>query len=426
MVVNMKIKHWIRIIIYVVSLALALIFASNLLCVANEKDALGIYGFFKEPEDSLDVVLIGPSTIYTAFYSPLAYEKQGFTSYSLSSSTMTASLYKYAAQMAVEYQHPDLLVFDTWSFCYDAQYDETSLRKFLDACPDSEIKKSAIREIVPEELRSSFEHPFQKYHSAWTRLGECIQVLRDKIEINRQGYSITKNYATTPDIVENRRRGNKHKDGDYHISEAGFEQLHKLLDYLKTSGVENVLFIRTPEMLFYEPDDTYKQMVDTIREAGFDFVNLNSAVEDMHVNFDKDFYNTTHFNVFGTEKFTEFLSDYIMNRYGINTQHDEQIRNEWDLCASCDEHVLGRLKELTEQRTGGFLYTQGDLLADGDRGRFSVSGMSDQKRETGGDREPSPVSTSDQKQETRGDREQSPVSPCLLINERKAAWQKLI
>ena len=97
----MKLKHWIKIIIFAVISILLIVLASSVLCVANEKDTVGIYGFYKEPEDSVSVILIGPSTMYTSFYSPLAYEKYGFTSYSLATSSMTSAAYKSAKASSV-------------------------------------------------------------------------------------------------------------------------------------------------------------------------------------------------------------------------------------------------------------------------------------------------------------------------------------
>ena len=353
----MKLKHWIKIVVFCLIGFLITAFASSLFCVANEKDAVGVYGFFKEPKDSLDVVMIGASSMYSYFYSPLAYSEQGFTSYSLATSTMTAPLYKYAAEIAIEEQHPQLLIFETWSFCYDIQVDETSFRKFLDALPDSEIKQRAINEIVPEDLQESFRYPFLKYHSSWDRIGECIAVMQDKMDMDKQGYSITKNFATTPNCLENIRQ-----TGTYNVSEEGMKYLQILLDYLKEADIENVLFVRYPEMINYETTDSYGQMIEMIRDAGFDFVNLNGAIEDMGLEKGHDFYNTTHTNIFGAEKFTTFFADYIMKRYQLNTEHSQEVTEEWDHCASYNDQVIAYLEELTENNANGYLYTQRDLL----------------------------------------------------------------
>ncbi len=353
----MKLKHWIKITAFVLITAIILVFAANLLCVANEKDAVGIYGFYLEPKDSIDVVMIGSSYMYSYFYSPLAYEEQGITTYSLASSTMPASLYRYAAEIAIEEQHPQLLVFETWSFCYDVQEDDTSLRKFLDSLPDSEVKQEAINDLVPEDMQSSYRFPFEKYHSAWNKLGECLQVLQDKIDMNNMGYSITKNFATTPNCEPY-----KNYSGEYDISEAGFKYLEILLDYLQEADIENVLFVRYPDMYNYENKESYSKMIDMIRNAGFDFVNLSGAVSDIGLDFSHDFYNSTHLNIFGAEKFTTFFSEYLVKRYNLNTEHSEQVDSDWKKCASYNDQIIGNLEYLTDNNASGYLYTQRDFL----------------------------------------------------------------
>ena len=353
----MKPKHFLKIIIFFFVFAVLVFASAKLFCVANERDALGVYGFYKEPEDSLDVVMIGASEMYTDFYSPLAYEMSGFTSYSLSTSTMPASLYKYAAEIAIERQHPDLLVFETYGFCYENQLDETSLRKFIDALPSSEIKTRIIDELVPEERKESFRNPFSKYHSSWDRFSDLVDVLVDKAAISSRGYSITKNFATTPFC----QQYYEYNDS-YSISEQGFYYLEKLLEYLKTANIENVLFVRYPEMVNYETDDSYFEMINMIEDAGFDFVNLYSAASDIGLDASHDFYNMTHMNVFGAEKFTEFFGEYIMYMYDINTEHSEKVTKEWEECSSYNDDILSRLKDLTDKDINGFLYTQRDFL----------------------------------------------------------------
>ena len=355
----MKLKHWIKIGVFCLIAVLIVLFASKLLSVANEKDDVGVYGFFLEPKDSLDVVMIGSSTLYSYFYSPLAYAQQGFTSYSLATSTMTAPIYRYAAEIAIEEQHPQLLVFETYNFCYDIQQDETSLRKFIDALPDSEIRRRAIADIVPEDLQDSFYNTFQKYHSSWTRLGELIQVMQDKADMNRKGYSITKNYATTPAIYEYVPR-----PGKYYISEPGLYYLEILLEYLKEADIENVLFVRFPETVVYEENEAYGQMISMIREAGFDFVNLEAAVDDIGLDMTTDFYNSTHLNIFGAEKFTSFFANYLMQRYNLKTDHTLEVEKEWLDCASYNDKILTNLEYLTAKNANGYLFTQRDFLED--------------------------------------------------------------
>lgn len=354
----MKCKHWTKILIFALIAVVGLLWLSSFLKVNNNKDVLGVYSYYREPEDSIDVALIGASEIYTSYYAPLAYEKAGFTSYALSTSTMTASLIKYAVKAFEERQHPQLYVISTWPFCYDIQVDETSFRKFLDSVESPAIRNEAIREIVPDELKSSFRFPFLKYHVNWNMLQDCLKVYNDKQDIRAKGYSVTKGYATTTQIIED-----PHESRDYHISDAGFAYLEDLLNYLHEQNIQNVLFVRAPEMVDFVNTDSYYEMIDKIRDAGYDYLNLDDAMDEMGIVVEHDFYNEYHLNIFGTERFTEYLADYIMQNYEIDTaSHRQEVAAEWDECASHNASLLASLEKKTEENRGKYIYTQKDLL----------------------------------------------------------------
>ncbi len=354
---RMKLKHWIRIIIFAAVTCLLIALAASFMCIANEKDKVGVDGFYKEPKNSVSVILIGPSTMYTSFYSPLAYEKYGFTSYSLATSSMTGALYKSAVQIAEEEQNPDLYIVEIWGFCYKDQLDEVSVRKWLDSQPCSDIKKQAIEELIPEEERDSFRFPFLKYHARYKDLGGCLKVLSDNICLSKQGYSYTKNFATTPNIYPYREQ-----NSPYRITEDGFKYLDIFLNYCQEAGIKNILFVRSPESITYEPQDSYYEMIEKIHAAGYDFLNMQAVSDEIGIDLHHDFYNSTHLNIFGAEKYTDYLSKYVTENYSIGTNYAPEIRKEWDHCASFNDSVIDRLENLTENNAEGFLYTQKDFI----------------------------------------------------------------
>ena len=60
-----------------------------------------VEGYYQEPLDSLDVVFIGASDIYTSFMPGRAYEQHGFTSYLLASESITSEGVKTAVKEIV-------------------------------------------------------------------------------------------------------------------------------------------------------------------------------------------------------------------------------------------------------------------------------------------------------------------------------------
>ncbi len=352
----MKLKHWIKIIIFA-GLSIALIaFLSSIVCVGYERDTVGNYGYYKEPEDSISVGLIGPSMIFTSFYSPLAYEKYGFTSFSFSTADMPGSTYKSAVQVLQSRQKPDLYVVDVWGFTYENQLDTINLRRWIDTIQDPEIRTQTVEELIPEEDWDSYKFPLIKYHSRWKNIKSCLKVFLDKKQINKKGYSVTKNFSTHTTIYKYKQKKSK-----YEIPEEGLKYLDIFLDYCKENGIENVLFVQSIDCVTYEYPDSYYEMLDKIDKAGYDFLNIHNVAEDIGVDQKHDFYNAGHMNVFGTQKSTDYLSKYIVDHYDLNKDYAPEVVKEWDNCASYNDKIMNHLEELTENKTDKYTYAQRDF-----------------------------------------------------------------
>ena len=155
---NSKTRTALRAVIFVLIAVLGIGLISPAFVVNNEWDMRHVHGFFLEPEDSLDVVLIGASQLYTGYSAPLAWRDYGFTSYPLAVSNIPARLYGSLLTEAVNRQHPKLIVVDIDGFLTDEDPEklEANLRKWLDNMPWSRNKIETIRTCVPTELQTSF------------------------------------------------------------------------------------------------------------------------------------------------------------------------------------------------------------------------------------------------------------------------------
>lgn len=153
-----KSRTAVRALIFVLIAALGIGLISPMLVANNDWDKRHVHGFFLEPEDSLDVVLIGASQLYTGYSAPLAWQQYGYTSYPLTVSNIPARLYGSLLTEAVDRQHPKLIVVDIDGFINDENPEtlEANLRKWIDNIPWSRNRLETIRTCVPRELQTSF------------------------------------------------------------------------------------------------------------------------------------------------------------------------------------------------------------------------------------------------------------------------------
>jgi len=349
----MKLKHWLRLGAFALLTVLVLSGLTNFLCAPGIIDSVGIYGFYREPENSIDVALIGPSNIHTSFYSPLAYEKAGFTSYALSVSAMRGSCYISAFEEIRATQDPQVYVVDLWGFIYGNQAHPHYFRFWCDVIPSSANRTRTIREVMPEEDWSDYIWRYKKYHGNWVSLAKCVDVWTYKSQINARGYSIVKNFMTNTNIA---KEDMPLSDAD--VSEAGFVCLRELVGYLKEHDIQNVLFIRPLIPTPYSNTPIWDEAVAYLQAEGYDYLDVDAAADEMGIDRSQDFYNEGHCNIYGAEKVTTFLSEYLADHYQINTEHTDQVRAEWDHCASYNDYVLKICKGRTDKRENVFLYEE--------------------------------------------------------------------
>lgn len=347
----MKLKHWLRLGAFALLTVFVLAGLTNFLCATDITDMVGMYGFYREPKNSIDVALIGPSNIQTSFYSPLAYHQHGFTSYALSTGGMRGSCYPSAAREFLSSQSPQVFVVDIWGFVYEDQLSEKYVRNWIDALADSHNRTATIYELIDQEDWQDYTLRYRKYHGNYISLERCINLARYKSTIRDQGYSIVKNFVTNTDIAPL-----NDTPADFTISRQGSDRLALLLDFFHDQGIENVLFLRTLTMQPYQETPSLLSAIDAIHAAGYDYLDLTAVAEEMGIDRSQDFYNDGHVNIFGAEKITTYLGDYLVTHYDLDTGHSQQVTQAWDHCASYNEKVLSSCKERTRQKEGRFLH----------------------------------------------------------------------
>lgn len=347
----MKRKHWLRLGAFLLTCFLVLSFLTGFLCVPDSRNVIRVYGFYLEPKDSIDVAFIGNSHVYTGFYSPLAYEKYGFTSYALSISGMKVSCFKSAIEEMRSRQDPQLYVVEVDGFIEENQFS-SAVRWWTDSIPNSKNRTATIRELVkdPAEWNDHFFR-YRKYHVNWTNFSDCLRAFEDKRAMNARGYSITKAFDTKTNKV-----GLDKKVYPYAVNNDAFACLKDLIAYLQENEIENVLFLRMATAMIYDEQDSFRAALDYIQEAGYPYLDLNAWREEIGLDPTNDYYNSGHHNIYGAEKVTNYLSQYIVDHYDLTLDHTDAVNAQWDICASYNDQILTTFKSRTDQNEGTYYY----------------------------------------------------------------------
>ena len=332
---------------------------ARFLQVNSLTDSIRVRGFYLEPRNTLDMVTIGASETYTSIAPGVLWDDYGFTSYNYSTAGCPISLAKCQIKEVLKHQNPKVILFEVNGAVMgkgEHQIQEGRLRKYIDYIPWSENRIEAIKETVPQEERDSYFVPFLKYHSNWKDLKNCAVNLYVQTKMRLQGGSRLKGFQTfsgtgskTGKLIDVK---NDHSTRPL-TKEAEF-YFRDLLKFLKEEKIDNVLFVRIPHRITkknYQEFQRSNRVGEILEEYGFPYVNFEFQQEAIGLDPAKDFYNDSHMNVYGQEKFTRYLGGYMVDHYDLkDLDHSTELMKAWDRAAEDTKGCIQFSKDLIERK----------------------------------------------------------------------------
>ena len=287
-----------------------------------------IKGFYDEEENSLDAVFIGSSTTYADWNPILAWENYGITGFSLTSPAQPFSAQEELCKEARKTQPDAVYVFNLVPICEYFDEDEVyGFHVLLDYMPFS-INKLKIAHAMCKgadmtlEESMEFYIPFIRYHDQWTSWdGENFNKPLDGfkgvphyVKFFRGRYNLTDQLYSTEETAKFTKDTEKIKDA-----------VNSLTDYLKEENVK-AFFITTPTV--GKDEEVYKTInsaEELVKAAGFDVIDYQNldTLDEMNISLKEDFYNHNHLNVHGALKSTSYISEYMIEKFGLKDKRND-------------------------------------------------------------------------------------------------------
>ncbi len=319
-------------------------------------NTIRLSNFYHEEENSLDVVFLGASEVFTGVSPGQFYEEAGLTSYLYAMDANPGTLYTHQLKEVLKTQSPQLIVVEVNGFLYKDEglmNDEARLRVFTDSMPMSLNKLETIFRFDYEDKLSCLL-PFIKFHGDWQD--------RDTLQYRHS----RKTAPDTPSLLKGMVT-NGVLDAElpvYDPSDCAPRELpvlaqQKLNEFLTLCKDENlrVLFVRFPHKLTTEADweclGFANRLGEIVRAEGFDFLNLELETAAMGLADLEDYYNPHHLNTNGQRKLTDWLGSWIMDTYSLTPlPQNEENRAHWEACAAYDNSAKAYCEASIAEGTG--------------------------------------------------------------------------
>ncbi len=336
--IPLKLRKIIRAVLFCAVFLVLLMHVSYILRpYSGSASRKNICGFYAEPQDSLDVVFVGSSSVF-AFWEPMEFwEDYGVASYNFAAGTMPPQFIRDSIEEIRKTQSPELFVVDLRPFTVaeNGYYLETDvanmdhdvpIRNVVDNFKYSLDRFRVIDEGIPEEYdRLPYFFDIIKYHTEWPRLfdAQSLAFWRNESHDSLKGFKLVDKvkkvkFYDQSEVTERRE-----------MTERLNGTLSELLDYCRDEDLD-VLFLVNSYCQKKKEKKVYNYIADVVAEYGFDFLNTNDYYEEIGLDYETDYYDQSHVNIFGADKYTEFVGNYIMSHWELPDHRGEDAYASWD------------------------------------------------------------------------------------------------
>lgn len=286
-------------------------------------------GFYAEPKDTIDVVMIGSSPVYPYYIAPKIWGEHGITCYPLSSNQQRPRAAVYLVEEALKTQSPGLFIFELRQYAYDESMMTENMaytRGVTDNLKYSLNRFNLINDMVsnPSE-RYTYYFDIFKYHSNWKTI-----ILPDQYTafLYEREHPL-KGYELNTDVVAGEGKDYSSLSETMQIPAEQEEMLYRLLDYLQENDLD-ALFLVSPMKMDGDMQKKFNYMEEIIAKYGYRYLNLNDYYEELDLDFATDFYDGGgHTNILGAEKCTEFLGRYLTEYYDFEDKRGDEKYDSW-------------------------------------------------------------------------------------------------
>ena len=350
----------------ILSIIFILVLTAGLLLlyrVFSWKDTNGDYfSTFAElktlPDDTVDVIAVGPSRTYNSFNPAILWEQEGIASFCMAVSGMDQKASYYHVKELLKTQSPKV-VFMEASLIYNVGYGLVSneYRNTIVAEP-SKNNYDLITEVTDCEDTSDYLLRFPIIHSRYKELKK-----EDFVFSNNDKYRLGFNagFSAAPqDIDESVFTDTVPAEPD----EGTKAWIKKLINLSEEEGF-TLIFYDCPTN---ENVGNYSKILgafEYLNELGVKTIDFNLYKDELNFDDSTDFDDWNHLNDSGASKVSLWLASYLKDNFSLNDYRGDENHSRWDLCLKEYRHnVTGHqiTNEDSAENSLELAHSLGDML----------------------------------------------------------------
>lgn len=281
-------KHTLRCVVFLAVLALLLTGVSQLVRPKNNTRSDGIHdpaanGILGEPDNTIDLLILGDSESYSAFIPMQLWQQYGYTAYCCGTSRQTLYYSEAFLHKAFQKQSPKLVILETDVIFIDFSYGSMLLQEAGDL------------------------FPVFSYHDRWKSLkaNDWRMTVNYTHTENAKGYQLRCN--ATPADASNYMTPS---DAYAPIPKRNRAYVERIKAFCDENGAQ-LMLVSTPSTVNWNMarHNSTQALADKLQ---IPFIDFNTMSDQVSINWSTDTRDQgDHLNYFGAKKVTAVLGDYL-------------------------------------------------------------------------------------------------------------------
>lgn len=262
------------------------------------------YNYVNEIENTIDIVALGNSNMYSAICPVRLWDKQGYTSTIIASPRQTAAITCTMLEDVLKTQNPQLVILET-----DMFYEGVELNENINDNSQPKKRLPAIPYITDEKITTDIQNRFTVFllHDQWKLMASNPASTGEDTVFNH-------GYFFDDSIKETEPNDNMNYTEKYEtLPDETLLYLNKMLEMCRKRGIR-LMFIGTPSLnswSYARHNAVEKYAVDN----GIDYLDFNT-LDDYEIEYTREFRDKGyHLNFYGAGKITEYVGDFLLKNY---------------------------------------------------------------------------------------------------------------
>lgn len=298
--------------LFTILMTLLLLFVSSK--VLKRKYSDNEYRRFYKNSSDYEVLFFGPSVVHYSISPMQLWNDYGITSYNMANDSERLTMTYYNIINSLDYCSPKVIVVALDSMAWAGSKRDNTLKdhNFIDAVPLSTNKIREVKEVFEKNEFVEYLVPFTLYHSRWNELSkEDFEIDNNVMYGIEPQQGIFSMQTPTDDQYEESRFGKVEEEA---------EVLDKIIELCNNKDIE-LVFIYLPSGVRGGDQKLREYCSEYLADKEVPYLDMLYLDT---IEYNRDFYDAGHTNVFGSQKVTDCIGDYLNSNYELTDYRENE------------------------------------------------------------------------------------------------------